>query len=67
MNVVSNSAFPGKLTDSQVAEIVAKACPAANYRGKKVLLIVPGPHAHRAGRFDVQNAPSPARVGDEGI
>jgi lactate racemase len=41
MNMISNSAFPGKLTDSQVAEIVAQACPAANYRGRKVLLIVP--------------------------
>src|SRR5215208_2398703 len=41
MNVVSKSAFPGKLIDSEVAEIVAKSCPAESYRGKRVLVIVP--------------------------
>jgi lactate racemase len=32
---------PRPLTPSQVAEIVARACPSSNYRGKRVLLIVP--------------------------
>ena len=41
MNLISKSAFPGKLTDGQVAEIVAQALPAADYQGKKILLIVP--------------------------
>ena len=39
--MISNSAFPGKLNDAQVAELVAQAFPAENYRGKKVLLITP--------------------------
>ena len=35
-------AAPGKLvTDAEVALLVARACPAADYRGKKVLLIIP--------------------------
>lgn len=29
------------LTDEQYAEVVARACPAADYRGKKILLIIP--------------------------
>lgn len=41
MTLLSKSAFPGRLTDEQVAEVVAKALPVANYRGKRVLLIVP--------------------------
>jgi lactate racemase len=41
MNVISHSAFPGKLGDAQVAELVAQACPVENYRGQKILLIVP--------------------------
>lgn len=41
MNTVSKSAFPGKLTDTQVVEVVAQALPAANYKGKRILLIVP--------------------------
>ncbi|HLP78927.1 MAG TPA: lactate racemase domain-containing protein, partial [Candidatus Paceibacterota bacterium] len=41
MNTLSKSAFPGKLTEAQVAELVAQALPVANYRGKKVLLVVP--------------------------
>src|SRR4051812_3472709 len=41
MNVVSRSAFPGKLADAQVAEVVGKVCSPDTYRGKKVLLIVP--------------------------
>jgi lactate racemase len=41
MNVISKSAFPGKLNDAEVGELVAKACPPENYRGKKVLVITP--------------------------
>lgn len=41
MNVISKSAFSGRLEDAQVAELVAQACPVENYRGKKILLIVP--------------------------
>jgi len=41
MNLLSKSAFPGKLTDVQVSELVASALPVAAYRGKKILLIVP--------------------------
>ncbi len=40
-NVISKSAFPGRLNDAQVTELVAQALPAGDYRGKKVLLIVP--------------------------
>ena len=35
---------------------MAQACPSKNYRGKKVLVIVPGRHTHRAGGFAVPNA-----------
>jgi lactate racemase len=31
----------GLVTEAQVADLVAKTCPAADYRGKKVLLIIP--------------------------
>jgi len=41
MNVISQSAFPGKLTSAQVAEVVAQALPAKDYEGRRVLLIVP--------------------------
>lgn len=41
MNVISKSAFPGKLSDAQVAEVVNQALPAKDYRGKRVLLIIP--------------------------
>jgi nickel-dependent lactate racemase len=41
MTSISKSAFPGRLTDNEVAEFVAKASPAESYRGKRVLLIVP--------------------------
>ncbi len=41
MNSISKSAFPGKLTDADVADVVAQALPGANYSGKRVLLIVP--------------------------
>ena len=38
---VSRSTSPNQLSDAQVAEIVAQACPVESYRGKRVLLIVP--------------------------
>src|SRR5262249_39061121 len=38
---ISKSAFPGKLNDAQVGELIGKACPPESYRGKKVLIIVP--------------------------
>ena len=39
---ISYSAPAGsQVTDTQVAEVVAQACPQENYRGKKILLIVP--------------------------
>jgi nickel-dependent lactate racemase len=41
MNPALKSASMNKLTDAQVAEIVAGACPAESYGGKRVLLIVP--------------------------
>jgi len=41
MNAISKIAFPGKLSDANVVEVVAQAMPVANYKGKKVLLIVP--------------------------
>ena len=41
MNIVSKSAIPGHINDGEVAEIVAKALPASNYKGQRVLLIVP--------------------------
>jgi len=42
MNLLSQTAPSGKVvTADQVASLVAQACPAKDYRGKKVLLIVP--------------------------
>src|SRR2546426_654430 len=42
MPPISRTAPPGaSLTAEQVAEIITQACPAKDYRGKKVLLIVP--------------------------
>jgi nickel-dependent lactate racemase len=41
MNSVSRPAFPGKLSDAQVADIVAAACPPGSYRDQRILLIVP--------------------------
>ena len=41
MNAISKSAIPGKLGEAQVSELVAQALPASDYRGKKVLLIIP--------------------------
>jgi len=41
MTTIAKSAFPGSLTSEQVVEVVSKAMPAANYQGKRVLLVVP--------------------------
>jgi nickel-dependent lactate racemase len=42
MSPLSRVASSGRaLTEDQVAEVVAQACPAKDYRNKKVLLIVP--------------------------
>ena len=41
MTLVSQSAWPGRLTEAEVAEVVVQALPAASYHGKRVLLIVP--------------------------
>jgi len=41
MSAISKSAYPGRLEDSQVAEIVGQACAPERYRGRRVLLIVP--------------------------
>src|SRR6476619_6275304 len=42
MTAISQTAPESKsLTHAQVAEIVAQACPAKNYKNKRVLLIVP--------------------------
>jgi nickel-dependent lactate racemase len=41
MSPISQAAYPGKLNDAQVAEVVANALPVADFTGKRVLLIVP--------------------------
>jgi len=41
MNVLSKTASSGKVDDNQVRELVASALPVADYRGKRVLLIIP--------------------------
>lgn len=41
MKTLSKSAFPGRLTEADVVELIAHALPAENYKGKRVLLIVP--------------------------
>src|SRR5437879_5391620 len=41
MQSVSKSAWPGRLTEPQVGDVVATALPTTDYRGKRVLLIVP--------------------------
>ena len=41
MNVISKSAFPGRLSKGEVVAIVTQTLPATNYRGRRVLLIVP--------------------------
>jgi nickel-dependent lactate racemase len=41
MNVLKQSAFPDQLANTQVSELVVQALPADEYRGKRVLLIIP--------------------------
>src|SRR6266498_2096484 len=41
MTLLSKTAATGELTDEQIFELVSQACPAKDYRNKKVLLIVP--------------------------
>jgi nickel-dependent lactate racemase len=42
MNVLSKTAASGgKVTETQVTQLVAEALPVADYRGKRVLLIIP--------------------------
>src|ERR1035437_9812545 len=41
MHLISKSAGPGRLSDAAVRELVASALRAADYGGKKVLLIIP--------------------------
>src|SRR5688572_18567652 len=42
MSTIWHKASPGStVSPAQVAEVVAQACPAKDYRGKKVLVIVP--------------------------
>src|SRR3954451_11573431 len=42
MNVISATAPSGqKVSSTRVAEIVAQACPAKDYAGKRALLIIP--------------------------
>ena len=42
MNLLSSTAHKGTaVSPVQVADLIAQACPAKDYRGKKVLLIVP--------------------------
>jgi nickel-dependent lactate racemase len=35
------TAAEGLVTEAQVGDLIAKTCPAADYRGKKILLIIP--------------------------
>src|SRR5437762_3026213 len=41
MTLLSQTAFAGTLTDAQVCDLIAEACPSKDYRDKRVLLIVP--------------------------
>src|SRR6266516_3497334 len=41
MSLRSKIAFAGRLTDAQVCDLIAEACPAKDYSDKKVLVIVP--------------------------
>ena len=42
MNFLSSTAAQGSaVSAAQVTDLVAQACPAGDYRGKRVLLIVP--------------------------
>src|SRR5262245_9828877 len=41
MSLLSKTAAAGQLTDEDVRDLVAQACPVKDYRNRKVLLIVP--------------------------
>ena len=41
MTLLSKSAASGQLTAAQVRDLISQACPAKDYRSKRVLLIVP--------------------------
>src|SRR6266446_2315818 len=41
MTPLSKTAFGGVLTNAQVHDLIAQTCPPKDYRGKKVLVIVP--------------------------
>jgi len=41
MDVLAKAAYPGRLVEAQVRELVATALPESEYRDKRVLLIVP--------------------------
>lgn len=41
MSAITKSAFPSKLSEAEVSALVAQALPEADYRGKKILLVVP--------------------------
>ena len=41
MTLRSQTAFAGTLTDAQVCDLIAEACPSKDYRDKRVLLVVP--------------------------
>ncbi len=60
---ISQTAPPGgALNESQVAEVLSQACPAKNYRGKKILFDRAGRHAHGADGPDVPDfAPADRR------
>src|SRR5262245_41200732 len=41
MTLLSRTAAAGELTDGDVRDLIAQACPEKDYRNKRVLLIVP--------------------------
>jgi len=41
MNLISQSRFPSGLSDEDVGSLIAQALPADEYRGKRVLLVIP--------------------------
>lgn len=41
MKFISESAYPGNLTEADVAELVVESLPAADYGDKRILLVIP--------------------------
>src|SRR5438552_16319075 len=41
MNAISKIASHGTVTEAEVADVIAQACPAKDYKNKRVLLIIP--------------------------